>query len=139
MIFDTNVVSEPMQAKPDEKVLRWLNQLDLSSCFITAITAAELLAGIERLPLGKKREQLHATILHVVDDRFAGRVLTFDVLAAKHCAVVLEKLHRQGLNGMHVDAMIAAIALLHNMPIASRDIRPYKAAGVRVVNPWTDE
>lgn len=139
MIFDTNVVSEPMQAKPDEKVMRWLNQLDLSSCFITAITAAELLAGVERLPLGKKRKHLHATVSHVVDDRFAGRVLSFDLLAAKHFAVAVEKLHRQGLNGMHVDAMIAGIALMHNMPIASRDIRPYKAAGVRVVNPWTDE
>jgi toxin FitB len=139
MIFDTNVVSEPIQVAPSEKVMRWLNQLDLTSCFITSITAAELLAGVERLPLGKKRGQLNSTICHIVDNKFAGRVLSFDILAARHFAVAIEKLHGQGLNGMYFDAMIAAIALKYNMPVASRDTQPYAAVGVRVINPWTDE
>jgi hypothetical protein len=75
MIFDTNVVSEPLQAEPNEKVMRWLDQQDLMSCFITAINAAELLAGVERLPIGKKRQQLRSTVEHIIENKFAGRVL----------------------------------------------------------------
>jgi toxin FitB len=139
MIFDTNVVSEPLQAEPNEKVMRWLDQQDLMSCFITAINAAELLAGVERLPIGKKRQQLRSTVEHIIENKFAGRVLSLDLVAARHFAVAIEKLHRQGLNGMDIDVMIASIALTHDMPVASRDTQPYRAAGVRVINPWTEE
>ncbi len=139
MILDTNVVSEPMQALPNQRVMRWLDQVDPMSCFITAISVAELLAGVERLPLGKKREKLNSTITVIVNEKFVDRVLSFDLLAAKYFAVAIEKLRRLGLNGMNVDVLIAAIALAHNMPVVSRDTRPYEAAGVRVINPWADE
>jgi toxin FitB len=139
MIFDTNVISEPLQAKPNAKVMLWLDGVDVSTCFITAISVAELLAGVERLPLGKKRENLNSTISHIVDISFAGRILSFDLVSAKYFAVAIEKLRRQGLNGMNIDVMIAAIALTHDFPVATRDTRPYETAGVKVFNPWADE
>ena len=139
MILDTNIVSEPAKPLPNTKVMQWLDRLDLASCFITAITVAELLAGVERLPPGKKREKLKTTIDHIVNDLFAGRVLSFDLVSAQHYAIAIEKLRRVGLNGMNIDVMIAAVALTHNMDVATRDSRPFDAAGVKVINPWTDE
>lgn len=139
MIFDTNVVSEPLQAKPNEKVMRWLDGTDISTCFISTVTVAELLAGVERLPPGKKKENLNSTVAWIVDNNFSGRILPFDIVSARHFAIAIEKLRRQGLNGMTLDVMIAAIALTHDFPVATRDDRPYVAAGVRVINPWTDE
>lgn len=138
MIFDTNVVSVPLQAKPNVQVIQWLDQVDISTCFITVITVAELLAGVERLPEGKKRESLNSSISRIVDHSFADRIFSFDLVSAKHFAIAIEKLRRQGLNGMNVDVMIAAIALTHDMPVATRDTRPYIAAGVKVINPWAD-
>jgi toxin FitB len=139
MIFDTNVVSEPLRAKPNEKVMGWLDKTDVSRCFITAITVAELLSGVERLLPGKKRENLNSTVSQIADKHFAGRILSFDIVAAKHFAIAIEKLRRLGLNGMNIDVMIAAIALAHDLPVATRDERPYISAGVRVINPWADE
>ena len=34
---------------------------------------------------------------------------------------------------------IAAIAKVHGFAVATRDVRPFRAAGVPVVNPWEDE
>jgi toxin FitB len=139
MILDTNIISEPAKPHPNTKVMQWLDQLDLASCYITAITVAELLAGVERLPPGKKREKLKAIIDYIVNDSFAGRVLSFDLVSAHHYAFAIEKLRRVGLNGMNIDVMIAAVALAHDMDVATRDSRPFDAVGVQTINPWTDE
>ncbi len=139
MILDTNVVSEPLQVRPNEKVVHWLDSLDRASCYITTITAAELLSGVERLPVGKRRSQLQEVIEHIITKDFAGRVLAFDLQAARHFAVAIEKLRKAGRNGMSMDIMIAAIAKQNKMTVASRDTSPFLYAGLAVINPWTDE
>lgn len=139
MILDTNVISEPLQANPDARVMQWLDGLDASACYITVITAAELFAGAERLPPGRKRTGLERSIDVIVSDKFAGRVLPFDLPAARNWGIITERLRRGGLNGMQQDVMIAAIALATGNSVATRDTRPFVAAGLDVVNPWTDE
>ena len=139
MILDTNVISEPLQANPDARVMQWLDELDASACYITVITAAELFAGAERLPPGRKRTGLERSIDVIVSDKFAGRVLPFDLPAARIWGIVTERLRRGGLNGMQQDVMIAAIALATGNSVATRDTRPFVAAGLDVFNPWTDE
>ncbi len=34
--------------------------------------------------------------------------------------------------------MIAAIALSHNAPIATRNTRDFEGCGVRLINPWVE-
>ncbi len=139
MILDTNIISEPLQAKPNARVMHWLDGLDASACYITVMTAAELFAGAERLPPGRKRIGLERSIDVIVNDRFAGRVLPFDLPAARHWGLITERLRRAGMNGMQQDVMIAAIALTTGNSVATRDTRPFVAAGLEVVNPWADE
>jgi predicted nucleic acid-binding protein len=38
-----------------------------------------------------------------------------------------------------MDAQIAAIAMVHGYAVATRDVEPFIAAGVAVINPWEDE
>ena len=45
IILDTNVVSEPLRKEPDTRVVAWLNQQPLSTCYLSAITVAELRTG----------------------------------------------------------------------------------------------
>lgn len=139
MILDTNVVSEPLQAKPNVRVMQWLDGLDASTCYITVITVAELYAGSERLPPGRKRTGLERSIDIIVNDKFAGRVLPFDLTAARNWGIITERLRRSGLNGMQQDVMIAAIALATGNSVATRDTRPFVAGGLDVINPWAEE
>ena len=38
-----------------------------------------------------------------------------------------------------LDAQIAAIATAKNLAVATRDVTPFEAAGVPVVNPWDNQ
>ena len=57
IILDTNVISEIIKKQPDEHVANWLRNQDTSNLATTAITVAELLAGICRMP-----ERSHLTL-----------------------------------------------------------------------------
>ena len=77
IILDTNLVSEPLKPKPDATVLAWLDRQAPETLYITTITLAKLQAGIESLPVGKRRTALQAATTELVA-QFEGRVLSFD-------------------------------------------------------------
>jgi predicted nucleic acid-binding protein len=43
LVLDTNVISEALRPRPDERVGAWLKALPLVSVFTTAISQAEIL------------------------------------------------------------------------------------------------
>ena len=81
IILDTNVISEIIKKQPDEHVANWLRNQDTSNLATTAITVAELLAGICRMPEGKRRKYTDTTVklaLMTLEDR----TFAFDTQAA---------------------------------------------------------
>ena len=60
IVLDTNVVSELIRANPEERVVNWVSAQVGSDLFLTAISEAELLYGIEVLPIGRRRDRLAA-------------------------------------------------------------------------------
>jgi hypothetical protein len=68
---------------------------------------------------------------------FDGRILAFDTGSARRYAELAVKA-RSARKGLPLpDGYIAAIAAAHGFTVASRDIRPFKAAGLRVIDPWS--
>ena len=49
IILDTNVLSELMKSQPDKLVVRWIGRHQATSLFITTLTQAEILYGLEIL------------------------------------------------------------------------------------------
>lgn len=75
-LADTNLLSEPRQARPNANVLAWLSAHE-SEIFISAITIAELQSGISLLAVGRKRQALQ----HRLDElrgNFRASLLAFD-------------------------------------------------------------
>ena len=60
IVLDTNVISEVMRLEPDAKVLAWLDGRSPASLFTTAITEAEIRAGIALLPPSRRKTGLLA-------------------------------------------------------------------------------
>ena len=58
IVLDTNVVYEIMKPAPSEKAVCWLASQESSSVFITAITQAKILYGIEVLPWQAQAKRL---------------------------------------------------------------------------------
>lgn len=48
-LLDTNVISELIAKRPNERVVQWLDQLDPASIYLSVITIGELRKGIEKL------------------------------------------------------------------------------------------
>jgi predicted nucleic acid-binding protein len=137
IILDTNVVSEPMRPSPSPAVLAWLSEShERGPLFVTTITVAEILFGIELLPGGKRRDQMLAQAEAAFAEDFAGRVLTFDEDAARAFPQVAVRRRAQGKPIADLDAQIAAIARSRDAILATRNTAAFEGCGVRLVNPW---
>ncbi len=136
IILDTNVVSEPLKSAPDTAVLDWLNRQEPATLYLTAVSLAELLAGVEALPAGKRRNQLRQALVEQMLPLFAGRVLPFDDRAAEAFAKVNATAQAAGHLIGFADGAIAAIAVAHGFAIATRNVRDFKGAPVKLINPW---
>lgn len=133
IILDTNVISELMRIKPEPKVVDWLTRNGTGGLSTTAITQAEILAGIAVLPEGRRRRELEASATRALSHGLITSILPFDEEAAPHFAAVMAD--RRG-NAKVADAMIAAIARLHSAAVATRDVKDFADCGVVVRNPW---
>jgi predicted nucleic acid-binding protein len=138
IILDTNVVSEPAASRGDERVLAWFDRQLPNSLFLTAISIAELFSGVAVLPEGRRKVALKQALEEIVAE-IATPILPFDHEAAlAHAAVAVQaKANRYTLPV--ADGQIAAIAKVHGFAVATRDVGPFRAAGVAVINPWKDE
>jgi len=136
IVLDTNVLSELTRQVPDATVLEWLDTLAADEVATTAITAAELLYGVARLPAGHRKTGLAAAVHALIDDDFRSRVEPFDVLAAEQYAIVVSERDRRGRPITSADAQIAGICRSRNATLATRNTKDFEDTGVELVDPW---
>jgi predicted nucleic acid-binding protein len=136
ILLDTNVMSEPLRPAPDTRVIAWIDAQPLETLFLSAITVAELRAGVALLPAGKRRTALQDSLETRVLPLFAGRVLPFDLGCTRAYAELMAKARAAGLAIASADGYIAAIAAANGLAVATLDTGPFEAAGAAVFNPW---
>ena len=139
ILFDTNLISEAIKPECDPRVRDWLKTVDYREPCTTAINLLEVRSGIAILPEGRKKTGLHQLTEAYVAAVFADRLLPFDSSCATAFAHIHAEMKRLGRAISFADCQIAAIALVADCPVASRDVAPFRNAGLRVINPWTDE
>lgn len=105
----------------------------------TAITAAELLYGVARLPVGRRKTELADTVRSVLEDEFHGRVEPFDVAAAGHLAWVVSTRDATGRPISVADAQIAAVCRKLRATLATRNVKDFEGAGIAVIDPWDSD
>lgn len=135
IVLDTNVVSEAMKPAPDPHVRAWLNNQAAETLYLTSVTLAELLFGIRLLPSGKRQDMLVQALDRLMA-LFRDRILPFDTDAAKYYAELAVAARGAGRAFPTADGYIAAIAASRRFMVASRDVAPYEAAKIVVINPW---
>ncbi|WP_027781079.1 MULTISPECIES: type II toxin-antitoxin system VapC family toxin [Burkholderia] len=136
ILVDTNVMSEPLRREPSAAVVEWLDAQNVETLFLAAISLAEMRFGVAALPEGRRREWLHQSIEQRVVPVFRGRILPFDEAASKAYAGIRARARAVGSAIVPADCFIAATAEANNLIIATRDVAPFEAVGLRVIDPW---
>jgi predicted nucleic acid-binding protein len=137
ILLDTNVLSEPIKARPDVSVVTWLDAQAPNTLYLSSTSLAELLLGVELLPQGARRNRLAIAIRSSIERLFGTRILPFDAMAAEAYPAMIAAGRRIGRPIQFADAQIAAVASVHGCIVATRDQAPFVAAGIPVINPWT--
>jgi predicted nucleic acid-binding protein len=139
IIIDTNVISELLRPTPEPAVEAWLGAQDGLSIYLTAISESELRYGVAIMANGKRRDGLSNAIDRILRDDMAGRILPFDSAAARAYADIAASRRSAGKPIAQADCQIAAIALAHGAPVATRNTPDLKGCGIDLINPWTAE
>ncbi|WP_182172969.1 type II toxin-antitoxin system VapC family toxin [Flaviflexus equikiangi] len=137
IVLDTSVISEVFRPTPDPGVLAWLESLT-GDVAITTITLAELLAGVRRLPAGRRKSDLELALDAALEPyRNTRSLLAFDDASAAEYAEVLLAREQAELPISTPDAQIAAICRANGAICATRNERDFAETGVQVLSPWT--
>ncbi|SMO84313.1 PIN domain-containing protein [Gracilimonas mengyeensis] len=74
-LIDTCCISELVKKKPSAQVLKWFEEHEELSMYLSVITFVELRKGIEKLPDSKKKQKLNNWVQEDLSFGFKNRVL----------------------------------------------------------------
>lgn len=132
-LLDTDIVFELRNAKSGgaaPALAAWASGVQRASLFISALTLLELESGVARV---ERTDKAAGTALRTwldaqVGPAFEGRILPVDAAVVRRRAHLTLAATR--------DALLAATALEHGLILVTRDIAAFKAARVKLLNPW---
>ncbi len=132
-LIDTNVLSERRKgAKADPGVVDFLVRPD-HEMFLPVQVVGEILSGIQSIRLRGDLPQARRleAWFQLIQEEFAQRILNFDLECAKTWGFLM------GANDQYiVDRQIAAIALVYDLTVATRNTAHFAGTGVRLLNPF---
>ena len=133
-LLDTNIVSEPIKARPHVNVVERL-RIYGEECAIGSPVWHELRFGVLRLTSSRRRQTLERYLEEVV--RAAYPILPYDDACAEWHARERARLERAGRPTAWVDGAIAAIAAVSGAVLVTSNVRDFRAfRGVRIVD-WS--
>jgi hypothetical protein len=130
-LLDTNVVSELRKARPHGAVLAWIKGVDDASLYLSAVTLAEIQAGIE---ITRDRDPAKAAEIEAWLDLLTDhyQILALDGPIFRQWA----KLMHKKSDTLYEDAMIAATARVHGLRVVTRNLADFAEFGVELINPF---
>lgn len=133
-LLDTNVIGELRKGgRANPGVAAFFATLAPEDIYLSVVTIGEIRRGLENVRARGDREQagrLEAWLDKVVTD-FSDRILDFDL----DCAQVWGKL--MSPHPQHpIDKQIAAIALIYDLTVVTRNTDDFVSSGVRSLDPF---
>ncbi len=132
ILVDANVLSEATRPEPDPAVLAWLAQYE-REIVVDPVILGEIRFGILVLPSGKRRQRLERWF-----EEGVGRIhcIAWESNTGLRWARLLADLRRRGRSMPIKDSLIAATALAHGFPLATRNRSDFEKAEIQIINPF---
>ena len=127
----------PGRRERTEGLVRWM-EAHSRALFLSTVTAAELTGGIAKLKRAGSvsRAARLGEWLEVVLHLYGGRVLPFDVPAARLAGELTDKARAAGHTPGFADIAIAATAASRRLTILTRNLRHFAPLGVPTTDPF---
>jgi predicted nucleic acid-binding protein len=132
-LLDTNVISQITKDRPNEHVLRWLDDQEEEDFFLSVATLLEIRVGIELSSVGKKRDELEHWLVHDLVVRFDDRIVSIEQHTADLTGRILARSQTEGWRMESMDALIGATAMVHDMALATLNRKHFVRLGVELV------
>lgn len=134
-LLDTNVVSELRKGvRTNPGVRAFFSALKPEEIYLAVQTIGELRRGVESIR-GRgdlqQADSLEAWLDDVVTN-YSGRILDFDL----ECAQLWGRLLSPNPQNS-IDKQIAAIGLIYDLTVVTRNTADFDSSGVRLLNPFT--
>jgi len=132
-LIDTNIISEVRKGEHcDMRVSAWYASIRDEELFLSALVLGELRKGVE---LARRRDAGNAAALERwlrdVENAFEGRVLGIDNAVSDQWG------RMSAIRPVPViDGLLAAIALVNGLTLATRNDRDVAGLGATVLNPF---
>lgn len=133
-LLDTNVLSEAIKSRPNEKTLARLVEHDgaLATC---SVVWHELTFGAARLAASKKRRAIEAYLDEAVRNTLP--ILPYDQEAATWHAKERARLGKSGNPPSAADGQIAAIAHVNDLIVVTANLKDFRRFKDLVVEDWS--
>lgn len=133
-LLDTNVISELRKgSRANPGVSAFFAALQPEDIYLSVQTIGEIRRGLENIRGrgdGEQADRLEVW-LDLVVSNYTSRIIGFDL----DCAQVWGKL--MSPNPQHpIDKQIAAIALIYELTVVTRNTADFESTGVRLINPF---
>jgi hypothetical protein len=133
-LLDTNVVSELRKGvRADRNVVTWFESLNADDLYLSVLVVGEIRRGIERIRRrDPKSVQALDRWLSALSAGFEDRILPVD-------RPVAEEWGRMNVPDPLpvLDALLAATAKVHDLVLATRNVKVVSSTGVRTLNPFS--
>lgn len=134
-LLDTVALSALMKPGTAPGVEAWFASVELDELHLPAPALAEIRRGIARLPEGRRKAALREAYDAALT-ALLGSCLAFDAKAALVWGELMGGGDATGRQHPVIDTQIAAIALVHDLTVVTRNLRDFVPLGVVTLNPW---
>jgi predicted nucleic acid-binding protein len=133
-LVDTNVISEVRKGvRADPGVVAFLRDAKPEQLFLPVQAIGEIRRGQQQIARrGDIDQAAHLeNWLNLLTTDYRDRILEFDLDSAQAWGVLMSSSPQHP-----VDKQIAAIALIHDMTLVTRNTNDFQGTGVRLLNPF---
>lgn len=134
-LIDTNIISEARKGRKANSGVRgfFATNADEGRMYLAVQTIGELRQGVEKIRA--RGDETQAMLLEKWLDAtlqgYSDKILAFDQESAQVWGRLMSP------NNQHpIDKQIAAIALIHDLTVVTRNENDFAETGVRIINPF---